>query len=179
MTKCKTKTFVQVCRGASREEMESGPSKTVPQRRFCWVALACLHWKGKRRQKVESVRNWLHGGGTENGALLIPPHCQPGTAVQCPHFFIQVPDQKKLQTQHGPKKCFFWGWCGKFEKKKTSTSLDADFSPILYLTFPSFHRAPYHWTTIIPSYGFSNRAEKKKRVLQRVLGYCVHNTFSG
>ena len=27
MTKCKTKTFVQVCRGANREEMEPGPRK--------------------------------------------------------------------------------------------------------------------------------------------------------
>ncbi len=46
-------------------------------------------------------------------------------------------------------------------KKKKNTPLDAEFSPIVYLAFPSFHRAPYHWTTIIPSYGFPNRAEKK------------------
>ena len=50
MTKCKTKTFVQVCRGANREEMESGPSKTVAQRQFTWVRPDCLHWEVKKEK---------------------------------------------------------------------------------------------------------------------------------
>ena len=63
------------------------------------------------------------------------------------------------------------GWCGKFEKKKTNTSLDADFSPILYLTVPSFHRAPYHWTTIIPSYGFFNNSLNAEQATNYELGF--------
>ena len=59
MTKCKTKTFEQVCRGANREEMESGPSKTVAQRRFCWVRPDCLHWEVKQERYYE-VRNAKH-----------------------------------------------------------------------------------------------------------------------
>jgi len=43
MSKCRAKTFVQVCRGADLEEMESGPFKTAAQRRFCWVRPDCLH----------------------------------------------------------------------------------------------------------------------------------------
>jgi hypothetical protein len=59
MCKCKTKTFVQVCRGADREEMESGPSKTAAQRRFCWVRPDCLHWEAKQEIYLE-VRNAKH-----------------------------------------------------------------------------------------------------------------------
>ncbi len=50
---------------------------------------------------------------------------------------------------------------GNLKKKTTNTSLNAEFSPMVYLAFPSFHRAPYHWTKLIPSYGFPNRAGKK------------------
>jgi hypothetical protein len=72
-------------------------------------------------------------------------------------------DPKKRQTDtKGTKSAFERGWCRRFEKKKSNTPLDAEFSPIVYLAFPSFHRAPYHWTTIIPSYGFPNRAGKKQ-----------------
>jgi hypothetical protein len=53
--------------------------------------------------------------------------------------------KKDTQTQRKQKSGFERGWCGKFEKKTTNTSLDAEFSPIVYLAFPSFHRAPYHW----------------------------------
>ncbi len=59
MCKCKTKTFVQVCIGADREEMESGPSKTAAQRRFCWVRPDCLNWEVKQEPYLE-VRNAKH-----------------------------------------------------------------------------------------------------------------------
>ncbi len=59
MCKCKTKTFVQVCRGADCEEMESGPSKTVAQRRFCWVRTDCLLWEVKQETYLE-FRNAKH-----------------------------------------------------------------------------------------------------------------------
>jgi hypothetical protein len=64
-------------------------------------------------------------------------------------------------------------------KNKKNTPLDAEFSPIMYLAFPSFQRASYHWTTIIPSRGLPQCcAEKTIWVLWWVLGYCVHSTFS-
>ena len=53
MTKCKTKTFGEVCRRANREEMESGPSKTVAQRQFCWARPDCLHWEAKQERYCE------------------------------------------------------------------------------------------------------------------------------
>ena len=81
-------------------------AQTELVRNFWYCVLACLHWKGKRREIFGSVRNWLHGGGTENEALLIPPHCQPATPVQCPHFFIPVPDPKTFRRTQGPQKCF-------------------------------------------------------------------------
>ena len=52
MCKCKTKTFVQVCRGGR-------PSKTAAQRRFCWVRPDCLHWEVKQETYLE-VRNAKH-----------------------------------------------------------------------------------------------------------------------
>jgi hypothetical protein len=59
MCKCKAKTFVQVCRGADREEKEPGPSKTAAQRRFCWVRPDCLHWEVKQETYLK-VRNAKH-----------------------------------------------------------------------------------------------------------------------
>ncbi len=46
-------------RGTDREEMESGPSKTAAQRRFCWVRPDCLHWEVKQETYLE-VRNAKH-----------------------------------------------------------------------------------------------------------------------
>ena len=101
-----TKTIGEVRRATYQKEEESGPRKPVSGGDLGYCVLACLHWEGKRREIFSSVRNWHDVGGTENGALLIPPLCPPGTAVQCPHFFIQVPDQKNFRHTQGPKKCF-------------------------------------------------------------------------
>ena len=100
------------------EDNRRGVQGNIPKRRgvrtaqtglgrgFGYCVLACLHWEGKRREIISSVRNWHDVGGTENGALLIPPLCPPGTAVQCPRFFIQVPDPKTFRRTQGPQKCF-------------------------------------------------------------------------
>ena len=67
--------------------------------------LACIG-RAKEGKKLKVCETGYMGEGQKTELYLSPPHCQPGNAVQCPHFFIQVPDQKKLQTQQGPKKCF-------------------------------------------------------------------------
>jgi hypothetical protein len=60
------------------------------------------------------------------------------------------------------------------------TPLDAEFPPIKYLAFPSFQRTPYHWTTIIPSYGFPH-CEKNKigyTVSSQGNHYCAYHAFN-
>ncbi len=106
----RTKTMRQVYRATYQKEEASGPRKPVPRGAFGYCGLAYLHWEGKRREVFGSVRNWYDVGGTENGALLIPPLCPPGTAVQYLRFPIQVPDSKHFRrTQAGAKKVFLEG----------------------------------------------------------------------
>ncbi len=100
------KTIGEVCRATYQKEEESGPRKPVPGGAFGYCGLACLHWEGKRREVFKGVRNWYDVGGTENGALLIPPLCPPDTAVRNVRFPIQVPDPKNFRRTQGPKKCF-------------------------------------------------------------------------
>ena len=101
-----TKTIGEVRRATNQKEEESGPRKPVSGGDLGYCVLACLHWEGKRREIFTSVRNWHDGGGTENGALLIPPLRPPGTAVQYLHFPIRVPDPKTFRRTQGPQKCF-------------------------------------------------------------------------
>ncbi len=116
--------------------------------------------------------------GAEQGEQSTPNWRR--TRLQYPHNAKTMKDQKRKTDTKEAKKCFGQGMVGNFAKKTTNTSMDAEFSPIIrILAFSYFHRAPYHWTTMIPSYGFFNRAEKKIWVLWRVLGYYVHSTFSG
>ncbi len=62
------------------------------------------------------------GEGQKTELYSSPPHCQPGTAVQCPHFFIQVPDPKNIQTHTGATKVFLEGLVRgiRFFSKKNS-----------------------------------------------------------
>ena len=101
-----TKTIGEVGRATYQKEEESGPRKPVSGEDLGYCVLACLHWEGKRRVVFISERNWYDGGGTEKGALLIPPLCPPGTAVQYLRFPIQVPDPKTFRHTQGPRKCF-------------------------------------------------------------------------
>ena len=142
------------------------------------TSLACFGSENEGKYlKVSGTGYMWEGQKTE--LYSSPPTAS--LVVQCSALISSSRSQTKKNFRHnrGQKNVFKGVGAGNLKKNTTNTSLDADFSPILYLTFPSFHRAPYHWTTIIPSYGFSNRAGKNKWVLQRVLGYCVHSTFSG
>ena len=140
--------------------------------------LACIG-RAKEGKKLKVCETGYMGEGQKTELYSSTPTAS--LVMQCSALISSSRSQTKKNFRHnrGQKSVFKGVGAGNLKKKKTNTSLDADFSPILYLTFPSFHRAPYHWTTIIPSYGFSNRAGKIKWVLQRVLGYCVHSTFSG
>ena len=100
------KTIGEVRRATYQKEGEFGPRKLVSGGFFGYCVLACLHWEGKRREIFTSVRNWHDVGGTENGALLIPPLCPPDTAVRNVRFPIQVPDPKNFRPTQGPQKCF-------------------------------------------------------------------------
>jgi hypothetical protein len=138
--------------------MESGPSKTAAQRRFCWVRPDCLHWEVKQETYLE-VRNAQHRWQGQNRELFnnLPligevPHCS--TFITPKKW---EPKERHTDTKEAKKVVWGRGGAGNLKKTTTNTSLDAEFSPIVYLAFPSFHRAPYHWTTIIPSYGFPNR----------------------
>ena len=106
MVDTQTKTIGEVCSATYQKEEESGPRKPVSGGVLGYCVLACLHWEGKRRVVFISVRNWYDVGGIENGALLIPPSCPPGTAVQYLRFPILVPDPKTFRRTQGPQKCF-------------------------------------------------------------------------
>ena len=107
-----TNRMVQVWRGADQKEQAPGPRKPPWWGSFGYCDLARLHLEQKGRVVFRSVRNWLHWGGVENGAQLIPPLHHLGTAVQYPRFPILVPDQKSAVER---------GWGGKFGffQKKT------------------------------------------------------------
>ena len=106
MVDTQTKTIGEVCSATYQKEVESGPRKPVPGGVLGYCVLACLHWEGKRRVVFVSVRNWSDVGGVENGALLIPPLCQPGTAVQYLRLPILVPDPKTFRPTQGAQKSF-------------------------------------------------------------------------
>ena len=122
MTKCKTKTFEQVCRGANREEMESGPSKTVAQTRFCWVRPDCLHWERKKREILGIERRQLGGTGAGEGALSESAPNWRGTALQYPHNAKKLKPKKNKHSDKGTKKCCGEGLVGeiRFFSKKNS-----------------------------------------------------------
>ena len=100
------KTIGEVCRATYQKEEESGPRKPVPGGAFGYCGLACLHWEGKRRVVFKSVGNWSDVEGVENGALLIPLSCPPGSAVQYLRFPILIPDPKTFRRTKWPPKCF-------------------------------------------------------------------------
>ena len=106
MVDTQTKTIREVGRATYQKEVESGPRKPVSGGVLGYCVLACLHWEGKRREVFVSVRNWSDVGGVENGALLIPPLCQPGTAVQYLRLPILVPDPKTFRRTQGAQKSF-------------------------------------------------------------------------
>ena len=119
--------------------------------------------EGQKKAKSWKCAKLVTWGRDRKRSSTHPPPSSARLVLQCSTFVSPSRSQTKKNFRHnrGQKSVFKGVGAGNLKKKKTNTSLDADFSPILYLTFPSFHRAPYHWTTIIPSYGFSNRAEKK------------------
>jgi hypothetical protein len=87
--------------------------------------------------------------------------------------------KKRLRETKGWKSVFFRGWGGRFKKKTTSTSVNAKFSPIMCVAFPSIHSTFHQWKTIIPSYGFPHLAQNLFWILWPVLRYCVHSTLPG
>jgi hypothetical protein len=89
----------------------------------------------------------------------------------CPilHLIPEVLHLSNLPTPSQPKtkkrmreteKACFLGFEAADSKKTTNTSVDAEFSPIMCLAFPSFHSTPHHWITMIPSHGFPHLAQK-------------------
>jgi hypothetical protein len=72
------------------------------------------------------------------------------------------PKPKKESERERGEKVFFLGVGAADSKTKTTrTSVDAKFSPIICLAFPSFHSTPHHWITIIPSHRFPHLAQNK------------------
>ena len=102
------KTIGEVCRATYQKEEEFGPRKPVPGGAFGYCGLACLHWEGKRREVFKGVRNWYDVGGTENGALLIPPSAR--LILQCETFVSPSRSQtQKTSDAHRGQKSVFRG----------------------------------------------------------------------
>ena len=109
MVDTQTKTIGEVRRAAYQKEEESGPRKPVSGGDLGYCVLACLHWEGKRREIISSVRNWHDVGGTENGALLIPPPLPAWYCSAVPSFLHPGPRPKNIQTHTGATKVFLEG----------------------------------------------------------------------
>ena len=96
MTKCKTKTFVQVCRGANREEMEL--LRTAP-----W--LACIG-RAKEGKKLKVCETGYMGEGQKTE--LYSPPLTASLVLQCSALISssRSQTQKNSDAQRGHKSAF-------------------------------------------------------------------------
>ncbi len=140
MSKCRTKTFVQVCRGADLEEMESGASKTAAQRRFCWVRPDCLHWKVKKEKYFE-VRHAKHRWQRQNRELL---NNLPLIGEVLDYSTLTTPKQWKTnkENRHKRSKKVFWSrdggeFCKKNNEHIYGCRIFANHSDPRFFLFPS------------------------------------------
>ncbi len=156
--------FVQVCRGADQEIQAPGPAKMGRNFGFRWCLRDSLHWEGKGRELL-GVETWhAHSGQAGQGDLSEPAPKWGGTTSQYPPNPSSAKTPKRNERDKWKAKCFFRGWGGRF-KKKTNTSVDAEFQPIMCLAFPSFHSTPHQSITIIPSHRLPHLAPRVTRPL--------------
>jgi hypothetical protein len=108
--------------------------------------VACIGERKKRQ--ILGIKRWQIGGtGAGQRALSDSAPNWRGTALQYPTKDKKVKPKKKKHTDRGIKKVLWRGvGVGNSKKKTTDRQVVVIFKPIMYLSFPSFQRTPYHST---------------------------------